>query len=78
MTTEAITGPACRAARALLRWSVRDLVSAAGVSPNTVGRLEADGSIGEEPSRRIADAFASAGVDVFGPAQPGARLQQPQ
>ena len=44
----AITPQACRAARALLGWSMRDLASRSGVSLGAVNRLEG----GEATPRR--------------------------
>lgn len=63
-----------RAARGILEWSVRDLCREAGVSPNTVGRLESGAGIGPEPTQRIAQAFADHGVELMGDGKPGARL----
>lgn len=74
---ETLSGPACRAARGLLEWNVRDLCSAASVSPNTVGRLEAGKGIGPDPSARISGAFTAHGVELLGDGRPGARVSDP-
>lgn len=74
--TEHLSPIASRAARGILQWSVRDLCTAAAVSPNTVGRLEAGDGVGPEPTARIAGAFAKAGVELLGDGRPGARLTQ--
>lgn len=78
MTDDALSAPACRAARGLLEWSVRDLCAAAGVSPNTVGRLEAGSGIGPEPTARISGAFTAHGVELLGDDRPGARVSDPE
>jgi transcriptional regulator with XRE-family HTH domain len=69
-----LTGEGCRAARAILNWSVRDLLRAAGVSPNTVNKVESGGIIGAEAAGRIAAAFEAHGVEILGDDRPGARL----
>ena len=61
----AITPQACRAARALLGWSMRDLASRSGVSLGAVNRLEG----GEATPRRgtakkVIDAFTAHGVQI--------------
>jgi len=40
-----ISGAQCRMARGLLKWSVRDLEGAAGVSSMTIKRLEAQDGV---------------------------------
>lgn len=70
----ALTPEACRAARALLRWSVRDLMREAGASPNTVTKFEGGGEIRPETAAKIVAAFARYGVEVLGDGAPGARL----
>ncbi len=72
--TDSLTAIASRAARGILEWSVRDLCREAGVSPNTVGRLESGAGIGPAPTQRIAQAFADHGVELLGDGKPGARL----
>lgn len=61
----AITPQACRAARALLGWSMRDLASQSGVSLGAVNRLES----GEATPRRgtakkVVDSFLTNGVQI--------------
>lgn len=47
-----MTPAQARAARALLKWGVRDTAERAGVTPNTVSRFEQDeGEPGREPRR---------------------------
>lgn len=61
-----LTPEACRAARALLGWSIRDLASAAGVSPTTVLALEQGGaSARPETLTKICDSFAAKGVSLI-------------
>lgn len=47
----ALTAAACRAARALLDWSVADLVREASVSPNAVAKVEGGRKTLPEPGR---------------------------
>ena len=57
---------ACRAARALLRWSMRDLAKAAGVSLETVLRVEqGGGTFKPETLTKLRTAFAAEGVDLI-------------
>ncbi|WP_371133977.1 helix-turn-helix domain-containing protein [Brevundimonas sp.] len=67
---------ACRAARALLRWSMRDLAAAAGVSLETVLRIEQGaGPFKQGTLTKLCDAFAAEGVDVVvEPARSGATI----
>jgi len=56
---------ACRAARALLRWSMRDLAKAAGVSLETVLRVEQGGGpFKPETLAKLCAAFTAQGVDL--------------
>lgn len=73
-----LTAYSSRAARGLLQWSVRDLCAAAGVSPNTVGRLEAGEKIGQHPTDRIVRAFSTHGVELLAEGRPGARVRDPE
>lgn len=75
--TDTLSAISSRAGRAILEWSVRDLCREAGVSPNTVGRLESGSGIGTEPTQRIAEAFGAHGVELLGGGKPGARLARP-
>ena len=70
----AMTPQACRAARALLNWSMRDLAAMSGLSLGAVNRLE-DGET--RPRRSTADkartAFLAHGVQIVDePAYTGA------
>ena len=72
--TDAILSPAaCRAARALLGWPVSRLVKEAGVSPNTLVRVEAGGEVARSSRAKLLAAFTAAGVEVLPPPADGAR-----
>jgi transcriptional regulator with XRE-family HTH domain len=71
----AIAGAACRAARALLRWSVLELAHEAKVSPNTIVKLENGGAIRPKSAMRIRARFAHEGVELLDEPTPGARLR---
>lgn len=72
-----LTGPACRAARALLRWSMRDLQQASNVSLPTILKLENDGSVSDDTAAKIVAAFAGNGVEITNGDGTGARLRRP-
>lgn len=61
-----MTPEACRAGRALLGWSLRDLAAAAGLSLGAVARFEI-GRGGTMPGTidRVRTAFAAEGVDLI-------------
>lgn len=62
----AITPQACRAARALLSWSMRDLASNSGVSLGAVNRLEGGAAKARRgTAKRITDAFQTHGVRII-------------
>ncbi len=72
-----VTGSQVRMARAALRMGVRDLASAANVSPNTVTRVEADGSTNSSTLAAIRRALEEAGVQFIpeNGGGPGVRLR---
>ncbi len=71
-----LTPAACRAARALLGWSIADLVREAGTSPNSVSRFErAGGPIRPATALKIVAAFHGAGVEITNGDGTGARLR---
>lgn len=76
LDSSALTPEACRAARALLKWSMRDLAKAAGVSLETVLRVEQGGGIYKPGTlAKLCEAFAMRGVDlVVQPSRSGAIL----
>ena len=61
----AISPQACRAARALLGWSMRDLAAHSGVSLGAVNRLEGgEAKARRGTAKRITEAFLSHGVRI--------------
>ena len=73
-----LTGAACRAARAILKWSVRDLAASAGISPTTVNLLEADRPYRAGTADKIVAAFAARNVEITNGDGTGARLLLPR
>lgn len=71
-----LTAAACRAARGLLNWTARDLMREAGVSPNTVVKVEAGETVTDATASRIVQAFAKHGVEILNGDAPGARLRR--
>lgn len=69
-----LTAPACRAARALLGWSMRDLARESGVSLPTVQAIEAGGDFRTSTADKIAAAFAAHRVEITNGDGTGARL----
>jgi hypothetical protein len=61
-----LTAQACRAARGLLDWTVRDLMREAQLSPNTAAILERGGTIRPDTEAKITAAFARHGVQIIG------------
>ncbi|WP_374578532.1 helix-turn-helix domain-containing protein [Phenylobacterium sp.] len=60
-----LTPEACRAGRALLGWSMRDLAERAGISLGAVNRLEGGETASREgTAAKITAALAVAGVDI--------------
>jgi transcriptional regulator with XRE-family HTH domain len=72
-----LTGAACRAGRALLKWSMRQLVEDSGVSLPTVLKLENDGAVTEETAEKVRSAFERHGVEITNGDGTGARLRLP-
>lgn len=70
-----LTGAACRAGRALLKWSMRDLVQESGVSLPTVLKLENDGTVTEDTAEKIRAALDRHGVEITNGDGTGARLR---
>lgn len=70
----ALTPEACRAARALLKWGVRDLAEKADLSPTTVAMVEGGKPHASDTAAAIVAAFAAAGVEITNGDGTGARL----
>ncbi|MEE1902659.1 helix-turn-helix transcriptional regulator [Pseudomonas inefficax] len=62
----------CGPARVLLDWSIEDLSSASGVSPQAIQRLEEGGSVNSITMQAVAFAFETEGL-VFFPGHPPLR-----
>ncbi|CCM76733.1 conserved hypothetical protein [Rhizobium mesoamericanum STM3625] len=71
----ALTPEANRAARAILKWSVRELAEKAGIAFSTVHRFETTGSATEATKEKIKAAYAAHGVEITNGDYTGARLR---
>lgn len=69
-----LTPEANRAARAILKWSVRDLAEHAGIAFSTVHRFENSGVATEATKAKIKAAFALHSVEITNGDGTGARL----
>ena len=69
-----LTPAACRAARGLLEWGVRDLAREAEMSHTTVGEVERGREFSEKTAEKIIAAFARHGVEITNGEGTGARL----
>lgn len=74
MAVAKLTSTACRAARGILKWTVRDLAREAAVSPTTVNLLEADRPHREGTAAKFVAAFRRHGVEITNGEGTGARL----
>lgn len=70
-----VTPAACRAGRALLRWSIRDLAAHAELSTRTVHGLENGKATRDATADAIRAAFARHGVEITNGDGTGARLR---
>jgi transcriptional regulator with XRE-family HTH domain len=78
-----ITGMQIRAARAALRWSVKELASIAGVGTQTIKRFEVVEGIPQSRTQTLLEvkaAFEAAGIEFIGTPEdnPGIRLVSPK
>lgn len=69
-----LTPQACRAARALLNWTTRDLQREAELSPNTLSDVENGRPFTEATSAKIVAAFARHNVEITNGDGTGAKL----
>ncbi len=76
MTSARLTPEANRAARALLKWSIRELASQAGVASSTIHRLEQTGIAASETKAKIVAAYARHRVEITNGDGTGARLRK--
>ena len=72
----ALTPEANRAARAILKWSVRELADHAGIAFSTVHRFETTGQASEATKDKIKAAYASHNVEITNGDGTGARLRK--
>jgi transcriptional regulator with XRE-family HTH domain len=63
-----------RMARAAVRWGVRELAKKAGVTANTVTRIENGADAKQSTMDRLQSALEAAGVEFTNGDQPGVRL----
>ena len=69
-----LTPEANRAARAILKWSVRDLADHAGIAFTTVNRFELTGTATETTKGKIIAAYSAHGVMIVDNGARGALL----
>lgn len=69
-----LTPEANRAARAILKWSVRDLAEHAGIAFTTVHRFEQTGTATETTKAKIVAAYAANHVEITNGDGTGAKL----
>lgn len=69
-----LTPEACRAARALLKWGVRDLAREAEIGSETVRQIEAGRAFRESTGQKIIETFAAYGVEITNGTGTGAKL----
>lgn len=71
-----LTPEACRAARGILKWSVRDLAEHAGIAFSTVHLLEKGETVREDSKAKMVAAFAAKHVEITNGDGTGARLKK--
>lgn len=67
---------ACRAGRAILRWTTEDLTRESGVAGTTINRLENGLPSRASTEAKLVEAFARHGVEVLNGDAPGARMRK--
>ncbi len=76
-----LTPESLRAARALLRWSMKDLQERSGVAFSTINAIE-NGKRERAPyaatMEKLAAALTSHGIELLGDDRPGARVSDPE
>lgn len=73
--TPELTPEACRAARGLLKWGVRELAAEAGLSVETVVMYESGRAARKSTIDAIMGAFTANGVEITNGRGTGARLK---
>jgi transcriptional regulator with XRE-family HTH domain len=71
-----LTPEGCRAGRALLRWTVRDLGAQAGISGESISAYENGRPIRHRNAAKVLAVFDQHGVEVLDDGAPGARLRR--
>ena len=59
-----VTPEGCRAGRAILKWSMRELAERSGLAWTTINRLEAGASARDGTASKILAAFEAEGVQL--------------
>jgi transcriptional regulator with XRE-family HTH domain len=75
VTMTILTPLACRAARALLEMSARELGDKSGVALETINKFENGRPMRESTKAKLSLVFDSAGVEILNGNAPGARLR---
>lgn len=70
-----LTPDACRAARALLRWTVRELGEKCGISGESMSAFENGRPMRQSNRQRVVEVFEAHGVEILNGDSPGARLR---
>lgn len=68
-----LTPEGLRAARAILKWTMRDLADKAGLGLVTINAVENGRPARASTAEKIAATFTAHGVEVLGEPSPGAR-----
>lgn len=69
-----LTPESCRAARAILNWSIRDLSVASKVIPAAINQLESGREINPEDTEKIISTFVEHNIEILTENGTGARL----
>ena len=71
-----VTSAQIRAARGLLKWTVRDLADKSGVHRNTITKMEADQAKHGPTIAAVVRALEAAGVEFTNGDAPGVRMRK--
>jgi transcriptional regulator with XRE-family HTH domain len=67
----------CRMARAALGLTVRELAERAGVSHDTIVRLEGGQELKESTVKKVRETFEAAGIEFTNGMEPGLKIKSP-
>jgi hypothetical protein len=70
-----LTSQGCRAGRALLQWTVRQLGDAAGLRGEAISAFENGRPMRESNKTAILAVFEAHGVEILNGSNPGARMK---